>query len=196
MDVWKLPKSVNVNGKEYRIRSDYRAVLDILCAINDPDIVAGMSEEEKNLEIYTTILAIFYEDFDNLPTEDWEEALKTAKEFIDCGFKEDKKKPQLMDWKKDAKILIPAINKVAHEDIRDKEYLHWWTFMGLFMEIGESLFSTITNIREKVSKGKKLDSWEKEFYSSNKELVDLKATPERSKEEKEELRRVFGLANN
>lgn len=196
MDVWKLPKSVNVNGKEYRIRSDYRAVLDILCAINDPDIVAGMSEEEKNLEIYTTILAIFYEDFDNLPTEDWEEALKTAKEFIDCGFKGDKKKPQLMDWKKDAKILIPAINKVAHEDIRDKKYLHWWTFMGLFMEIGESLFSTITNIREKVSKGKKLDSWEKEFYSSNKELVDLKATPERSEEEKEELRRVFGLANN
>ena len=110
--------------------------------------------------------------------------------------KEDKKKPQLMDWKKDAKILIPAINKVAHEDIREKEYLHWWTFMGLFMEIGESLFSTITNIREKVSKGKKLDSWEKEFYSSNKELVDLKATPERSEEEKEELRRVFGLANN
>lgn len=196
MDVWKLPKSVNVNGKEYRIRSDYRAVLDILCAINDPDIVAGMSEEEKNLEIYTTILAIFYEDFDNLPTEDWEEALKTAKDFIDCGFKGDKKKPQLMDWKKDAKILIPAINKVAHEDIRDKKYLHWWTFMGLFMEIGESLFSTITNIREKVSKGKKLDSWEKEFYSSNKELVDLKATPERSEEEKEELRRVFGLVNN
>lgn len=196
MDVWKLPKSVNVNGKEYRIRSDYRAVLDILCAINDPDIVAGMSEEEKNLEIYTTILAIFYEDFDNLPTEDWEEALKTAKDFIDCGFKGDKKKPQLMDWKKDAKILIPAINKVAHEDIRDKKYLHWWTFMGLFMEIGESLFSTITNIREKVSKGKKLDSWEKEFYSSNKELVDLKVTPERSEEEKEELRRVFGLVNN
>lgn len=196
MDVWKLPKSVNVNGKEYRIRSDYRAVLDILCAINDPDIVAGMSEEEKNLEIYTTILAIFYEDFDNLPIEDWEEALKTAKEFIDCGFKGDKKKPQLMDWKKDAKILIPAINKVAHEDIREKKYLHWWTFMGLFMEIGESLFSTITNIREKVSKGKKLDSWEKEFYSSNKELVDLKATPERSEEEKEELRRVFGLVNN
>lgn len=195
MDIWKLPKSVNVNGKEYRIRSDYRAVLDILCAINDPDIVAGMSEEEKNLEIYTTILAIFYVDFDNLPIEDWEEALKVAKEFIDCGFKEDKKKPQLMDWKKDAKILIPAINKVAHEDIREKEYLHWWTFMGLFMEIGESLFSTVTNIREKKSKGKKLDDWEKEFYLGNKEIVDLKALPERSEEEKEELKKVFGLAN-
>lgn len=195
MDVWKLPKSVKVNGKEYRIRSDYRAVLDILCAINDPDIVAGMSEEEKNLEIYTTILAIFYEDFDNLPTEDWEEALKKAKEFIDCGFKGDKKKPQLMDWKKDAKILIPAINKVAHEDIREKEYMHWWTFMGLFMEIGESLFSTVTNIREKKSKGKKLDDWEKEFYLGNKEIVDLKTLPERSEEEKEELKKVFGLTN-
>lgn len=195
MDVWKLPKSVKVNGKEYRIRSDYRAVLDILCAINDPDIVDGMSEEEKNLEIYTTILAIFYEDFDYLPIEDWEEALKTAKEFIDCGFKGDKKKPQLMDWKKDAKILIPAINKVAHEDIREKEYMHWWTFMGLFMEIGESLFSTVTNIREKKSKGKKLDDWEKEFYLCNKEIVDLKTLPERSEEEKEELKKVFGLTN-
>lgn len=195
MDVWKLPKSVNVNGKEYRIRSDYRAVLDILCAINDPDIVAGMSEEEKNLEIYTTILVIFYEDFDDLPMEKWEEALKKAKEFIDCGFKGDKKKPQLMDWKKDAKILIPAINKVAHEDIREKEYMHWWTFMGLFMEIGESLFSTVTNIREKKSKGKKLDDWEKEFYLGNKEIVDLKTLPERSEEEKEELKKVFGLTN-
>ena len=68
--------------------------------------------------------------------------------------------------------------------------------MGLFMEIGESLFSAVTNIREKKSKGKKLDDWEKEFYLGNKEIVDLKTLPERSEEEKEELRRVFGFTNN
>lgn len=174
MDVWKLPKSVKVNGKEYRIRSDYRAVLDILCAINDPDIVDGMSEEEKNLEIYTTILAIFYEDFDYLPIEDWEEALKTAKEFIDCGFKGDKKKPQLMDWKKDAKILIPAINKVAHEDIREKSTCiggRSWDFSWRL----ENLYSALSlTFVKKSRKGRNWIVGKKNSILATKNLLTLK----------------------
>mgnify|MGYP000333846925 CR=1 FL=1 len=32
-----LPKSVEINGKEFAIRYDYRVILDIFEAMNDPD---------------------------------------------------------------------------------------------------------------------------------------------------------------
>jgi hypothetical protein len=62
------------------------------------------------------------------------------------------------------------------------------------MEIGEGLYSQVINIRNKKSKGKKLEKWEQEFYRDNKVLVDLKMKKnERSEEEKEELRELFGI---
>ena len=74
--------------------------------------------------------------------------------------------------------------------------MHWWTFFGLYMEIGESTFSTVVSIRDKKRRGKKLEKWEREFYSKNKALIDLKVRKaERSDEEKEALRQLFGLKN-
>ena len=99
-----------------------------------------------------------------------------------------------MDWNQDAPILIPTVNKVAGKDIRAEKYMHWWTFLGLFMEIGESTFATVVGLRDKKKRGKKLEKWEQEFYKNNKSLVDLKVKQiERSEEEKEELRELFGL---
>ena len=99
-----------------------------------------------------------------------------------------------MDWEHDAPVVIPAINKVAHKDVRSEEYMHWWTFFGLYMEVGESTFSTIVSIREKKRKGKKLEKWEKDFYRDNQKLVDFekKQKVERSKEEREALDLLFG----
>ena len=197
MDLWKLPTSLNVSGKEYRIRTDYRAVLDILSAMNDDEIFEpGMNEEEKNKERMFTLLQILYIDFENLHPNDYEEAINKGCEFIDCGFERDEKKhrPQLMDWKKDASIVIPAINKVVRKDIRAEEYMHWWTFLSAFLEIGESTFSTIISIRDKKAKGKKLEKWEEEYYKEHKAVVDLtKKKFERSEEEKRELRKIFGF---
>lgn len=195
MDTWKLPTTLRVGGKDYEIRTDYRAVLDILIAMNDTDIYAGMNEQEKNTEQSMTMLQIMYVDFDSIPPQHWKEAAEQAIEFIDCDFSSDNKpKPRLMDWNQDAPILIPAVNKVAGKDIRAEKYMHWWTFLGLFMEIGESTFATVVGLRDKKKRRKKLENWEQEFYKNNKSLVDLKVKQiERSEEEKEELRELFGL---
>lgn len=195
MDTWKLPTTLRVGGKEYEIRTDYRAVLDILIAMNDTDIYAGMNEQEKNAEQSMTMLQILYLNFDSIPPQHWKEAAEQAIEFIDCGFSSDNKpKPRLMDWNQDAPILIPAVNKVAGKDIRAEKYMHWWTFLGLFMEIGESTFATVVGLRDKKKRGKKLEKWEQEFYKNNNSLVDLKVKQiERSEEEKEELRELFGF---
>ena len=196
MYAWKLPASLNVGGTDYKIRTDYRVILDILAAVNDPDIFEpGMTEGEKKEEQALTMLQILYIDFESIPASLWNEASKKACEFIDCGIKDDKKpKPRLMDWEQDAPIIVPAVNKVCGQDIRAAEYMHWWTFLGYYMEIGESMLSTVVSIRDKKRRGKKLEKWEQEFYKNNKSIVDLKSKKtERSEEEKEALRELFGL---
>lgn len=196
MTAWELPASLSVSGRDYEIRTDYRVVLDILSAMNDPEIFEpGMTEKEKDMERTMTMLQILYIDFDSMPPQDWQEAADRAKEFIDCGIKDDgKPKPRLMDWEQDAAIIVPAVNKVAGMDVRSVEYMHWWTFLGFYMEIGECLLSTVVNIRDKKRRGKKLEKWEKEFYQNNRSLVDLKIKQaERSEEEKEALRELFGM---
>ena len=193
---WNLPTSLNVGGRNYTIRTDYRVILDILTAMNDPDIFEpGMTEEEKQLERALTMLQIFYIDFDTMPSSDWQEASEKACEFIDCGIKDDgKQKPRLIDWEQDAPVIVPAVNKVCGKDVRSVKYMHWWTFFGYYMEIGECTLSTIVSIRDKKRRGKKLEKWEQEFYRNNKKLVDLKTKKiERSEEEKEALRKLFGL---
>ena len=195
MYAWELPTSLEVGGKEYAIRTDYRVILDILSAMNDPEIFEpGMTEDEKKIEQTMTMLQILYIDFDSIPPKDYQEAAEKAVDFIDCGIKgDDKPKPRTMDWEQDAPIIAPEVSKVAGRDIRVGE-THWWEFFGYYLGIGEGVFSTIVSIREKRRKGKKLEKWEKEFYQNNKSLIDLKSKKiERSEEEKEELRSLFGL---
>lgn len=49
--IWSLPTSVDVNGTEYGIRSDYRAVLDILTALTDNELDDHLKAEAA-LEIF------------------------------------------------------------------------------------------------------------------------------------------------
>lgn len=188
---WEFPTSLNIGGVDYEIRTDYRAVLDLLTALNDEEL----TDADPQIEAYMksrVILEIMFPQCDDIPAEHIQEALDKVAEFIDMGITEDSKKPKTMDWEQDAPILIPAINKVLNTEIRAQKYIHWWTFLGAYMEIGESLFSNILHIRQKKAKGKKLEKWEQEFYKENKSLIDFKQKNQRSEEEKELLRDYFG----
>ena len=57
--------------------------------------------------------------------------------------------------------------------------------MGYYMEIGESTFSNVINIRQKKNKGKKLEDYEREYYRENRKLIDL--TPKMTEEEKQQM---------
>lgn len=185
MSAWELPSSLQVGGLEWKIRTDFRAVLDILKYFSDPDYREECSE---------ICLDILYENFANMPPHLWQEALEKAIDFIDMGIKGDKKHcPHTMDWEKDAPVIIPAVNRILKSEIRSTQELHWWTFLGAYMEIQEGLFSQIVSIRLKMAKGKKLEKWEADFYRENKELIDLQEKKEkRSDEETKALRDYFG----
>lgn len=179
-----LPKTLSVNGIEYDIRSDFRDVLKIVCAFNDPEL----QDEEK---IYVCLF-ILYTDFDRIPKDDYEAAFEAAMDFIDHGIKaDDKKSPRVMDWEQDEGIMFPAMNKVAGFETRSVDYLHWWTFMGYFMEISEGVFSHVISLRNKKARNKPLDKWEREYWNANKSLCVLK--PKLTAEEQEARDRLNAM---
>lgn len=170
---WELPTSISVNNTEYAIRTDYRAVMDLLTAFSDKEML-GESEEETNIIRALLVLNILF--IDEVKPEDQNEAIKKAIEFIDMGIESSRevKKPTLMDWDQDAPLIIPAINKVLGREIRADKYMHWWTFLSAYMEIGECSFTHIINIRDKKAKGKKLEKWELEYIQEHKDIVLLR----------------------
>lgn len=181
MNPYKLPYTLDVNGKSYSIRTDYRDILRIIQALNDPDL-------DDQSKIYV-LLRILYTDIP--PESDLEQAVNVGFLFISGGVKDDgRHRPKLMDWEQDAPLIIPAINKVAGTEVRALEYLHWWTFLGYYMEIGESQFSTVVSIRQKKAKGQKLEKYEQEYYRENKSMIDLKV--KESTEDRDALNALIG----
>ena len=164
MTLYDLPTSLTVGGKEIPIRTDYRDVINVITALNDPNLAGS----EKPYVLLTAMV------IDPVPTELTEEALRAALAFISAGMEGERKGPRLMDWEQDAPLIISAVNKVAAREVRAEKYLHWWTFIGYYMEIGESQFSTVVGIRQTKKKHKKLERYEEEYYRHNKSLIDLK----------------------
>lgn len=177
--MWSLPISVQIDGTEYAIRNkcDYRVVLDVISALNDEDL-----EMEYRVEC---ALFQFYGN-DELDTvekvlsslNDIQTAIVEMMKIINLGkeeiTEEEQHKPQLMDWEHDFTQLAPPISRVLGYSVRDaKNYTHWYDFIGAYMEIGDCTFANIISIRNKRRKGKKLETWEQDFYKENKKIIDL-----------------------
>lgn len=167
MSAYDLPTSLKIGEVDYRIRYNWYAIMDILAACNDP-----MLDDHSRMAV---ILCIFYPDWERIPQSKYEEALQKACDFIDCGQKDDgKPRPKMIDWEQDAPVIIPEINKVAGREVRIDPGIHWWTFFGWFIGIGDGLLASILHIRKKRAQHKKLDKWEQEFYDANRVLIDMK----------------------
>lgn len=180
--IGSLPEYLTVGDTEYEIRSDYRNVLQVFEAFNDPEL-------EKSEKWIVAIYLIFADfsccaDVEEAVHNGFnvEEAANRIIWFISAG-KEfgDKRDLPAYDWLQDEQMIFSAVNKVANKEIREAEYVHWWTFLGYFNEVGEGTFSFIVCIRDKLRKGKKLEKHEREFYHKNKDMVDIK--PPKTKEE-------------
>lgn len=166
MDKHRLPKTLNVHDTDIPIKSDFRDILYLFQIFEDKDLL----DQEK----FMLAMENFYETDDYLL--DCENACKQMILFINAGQEDEPKKAnekQLYDWDKDFNIIVAPINKILNYDVRGVDYLHWWTFLSAFMEIGECTFSTFVGIRDKLSSGKRLDKTEKKFYNDNKSRIDL-----------------------
>lgn len=180
-----LPKALTVAGREWAIRADFRDVLNILDAFDDPEL----TEVEKAY----VCLHNLYVDFAGLPPGDYAEAYRAAVAFIDHGLGGQEGGPRTVDWEQDAPLLFPAVNRAAGYEVRDAAFLHWWTFLGLFMEIRESVYATVLALRQKRARGEKLEPWERDFWRRNAGICRLRPRLSAAEaEEKARLERLLG----
>ena len=189
-----LPEHLTVGDTDYRIRSDYRNVLQVFEAFSDPEL--------EPAEKWIVAIYLLFEDFScaddvlealesGFPIE---EAMKQINWFISAGRDPGKSMDlPVYDWVQDEQMIFSAVNKVAGSETRELEYLHWWTFLGYFNEVGEGTFSFVVGIRNKLNKGKKLEKHEEEFLRNNKQLIRLEKP--KSKEEQEQEDAYNALLN-
>lgn len=166
MTSWSLPEVTVIGGTEYAINADFRDVLEVIEIMQDP-------ERDAYTRMYVA-LALFYEDFDQMPKCCYREATEWMMDFIDLGEPDDgRPRPKTIDWVQDQMMIAAEVSKVAGTEVRTLEFLHWWTFIGYFYAIGEGQLSFIVSIREKLRKGKQLEKHEREFYRDNRARVDF-----------------------
>lgn len=161
--IGELPEYLEIGGKPYKINADFRVVLNIFAAFNDPELT--------NTEKCFVCIKNLYQDFESIPENDLQTAVNQAYWFVGGGNiaeKNDVHKAKIIDWEQDEFLFFPAINKIAGFETRAVKFLHWWTFLGYFNEIGEGLFSQVLHIRDKKSRGKNLENGKMNFYATIK----------------------------
>lgn len=185
----QLPKTLNVCGVGYRIRTDFRNILQIISAFND-------SELQDREKAYICLKRI-YEDFDSIPTGQYGEAYTAATQFIDGPSLNDRPGPKIVDWEKDEHLIFAAINKVTGVELRTLDYLHWWSFLGFFLSIDhDGLIGSIISIRHKRAKGKKLEKHETEFFNANRSLCEIHGNKNRKKDAEDYLEALYKELTN
>lgn len=190
--MYDIPVSVQIGDTQYNIRNkgDFRMVLDCFAALDDEQLTA----QERIL----ACVIIFYEDMHSIEDtnkfSDYQTAVAEMFKFFNCGQEESpgaSTNYKLIDWQTDSQLISSAINNVAGKEIRAEKYVHWWTFMGYYLAVGESALSTVVNIRSKIVKGKKLEKYEQEFRKNNPQLFRWKSKTVEQREQDDLARSLW-----
>ena len=184
--LYRLPVTICLGGRDYPICADFRRILQII----------GVLETQQWPEFlrWQVALELFCP---NVPDAHRPEAMEKLADFIRCGAP-DTPGPRLLDWQQDAQVIMSDVNKAAGRELRQEDFVHWWTFLGWFHAIGQGQLATLVSIRDKRRRGQKLEPWEQEYYRVNKHRVDLPArlTP-REQAQRDALNRLLdGQSSN
>lgn len=167
------PEYMTIQGKDYKINTDYRVALACFKAINDTEI----DDTSRMLAVVTLLLG---KDF---PLELVSEALDKCGVYLRCGKEKNPEDNEIdMDYEQDKGYLMASFMSRYHIDI-NKEKLHWWAYNDLIMGFGEDdIMSRVRYIRNyDLSKIK--DAKDREEMIKAKKEVELKVP--KTKEQKE-----------
>lgn len=177
----QLPDAVEINGQLYQIDTDFRASLRVILAFED--------EELAPLEKQVILIDNLYPE----KPDDLEKAFELGVLFLnggEAGGKDDGPAYRLYSFGKDGPYIFAAFKQTHGIDL-DKEQMHWWKFMALFMDLGsETTFCQLVSLRQRVKSGKAT----KEEYRAAREMGDVFNLPEfddRTDEEKAQADEFF-----
>ncbi len=162
----KFPTKINVNNKVLRINSDFRNCIKIIEAFEDDELF----DEEK----YLILIKRLY--IDEVKEEDLEQAIIKGIKFLDLGEENENNEEnvkRLYSFSKDDSYIYTGIRQSHNIDLNSIEYLHWWNFVYLFLDIGQDcMFNQLVYYRKRKNEGK-LTKDEKKVYISMRKILDL-----------------------
>ncbi|MEG2018069.1 MAG: bacteriophage Gp15 family protein [Clostridium sp.] len=174
-----IPKSVNIEGEDYEINSDFRTSILFELLMQDNTI----REEEKifmALELYYPVIP-----------KNIKEAIEQMLWFYRCGKEVTSSKgsskgsrvTQIYSFDYDDDYIYSAYLDQYGIDLQDIEYLHWWKFKAMFKALkeGNELVKIMGYRSMDLSKIKDKD--QKAYYNKMKKLYEIPV----AKDEREKL---------
>lgn len=178
----KFPTKIKIDNEIYDINSDFRNCLKIIMAYEDKNL----TELEK---AYILLKRLYLQTPTNV-----EKAIEKGIYFLDCAkeYRSDRDEPSMArvySFNKDYSYIYSAMKQTHNVDLESINYLHWWKFVFLFMDVNKDCtFSYLVSLRDKKNKGK-LDKEEKKIWGQLREIVDLDYTQE--EEEKDDFLKKY-----
>lgn len=174
----RMPVWVNIGGKRYEIRTDFRISILFELLIQDD----RLSEEEQTARA----LDLYYYEW----PEDLTSAVKSIMWFYRCGHDEYKKTrsgkqgaKRIYSFEHDAGYIYAAFMTQYRIDLQEIEYLHWWKFRAMFQSLSrQTEFVRIMEYRS-VEINDKMSENQKIFY---REMKRVYALPRSDREEKKQ----------
>ena len=136
-----FPETVNVEGKEMKVRSSFRCILGILSLFKD--------QLFTELERQYLSLSMFYVEI----PENKEAAMKEMMRFIRCYAEEDKNKEESkedpFDFVIDSSSIYSAFFQIYGIDLSEID-MHWFQFISMFENLNDGTPNLvhIMNIRQ------------------------------------------------
>ena len=183
-----LPKSIEINNKNYEINSDFRTYILFELLMQDIEI----KDEEKIIQA----LQLCYIKCPNNIAE----AIKKMLWFYSCGKENDlncsnktaSKAKKVYDFNYDAEYIFSAFLDQYGIDLNEIEYLHWWKFKAMFKSLKDD--NEIVKIMgyRSIDLSKIEDKQQKNFYKKMKELHKIPT----HRSEREKLNEIEGILLN
>lgn len=183
-----LPTTVNIEGEDYEINSDFRTSILFELLMQDSEVNEG-DKIMQALELYYSIL----------PTN-INEAIEQMLWFYRCGKDEVKSKgagkgqsaTQIYSFEYDDDYIYSAFLDQYGVDLQDIEYLHWWKFKAMFKSLREDNEIVKIMSYRAIDLSKIKDKEQRTHYKNMKELYKIPI----SKDEKEKLNEIEEILLN
>lgn len=180
-----VPTTVNIEGEDYDINSDFRTSILFELLMQDGEV----SEEDKIIQA----LQLYYP---TLPS-DINGAIEKILWFYRCDkeVKESraskgagKSSSQIYSFEYDDDYIYSAFLDQYNVDLQDIEHLHWWKFKAMFKALKED--NEVVKIMgyRAIDLSKIKDKEQKAYYKKMKELYKIPSIL--SKDEKEKLSEI------
>ena len=197
------PEYVEVNGKQYKINTDFRVAIECNRIADDTTI----GNFERSLGIICTLFGNEAIDDINENFEVYEKLLNLATKYILCEnepIKSKKKKKPDMDFIKDAGYIASSFQYDYQYNPYEMEYCHWYKFYNDLNNLSNSEFGNccilnrVRNFRNLDVRKIKDEKARQEAIELQKQLAlekseDKKGPTEKQKESARELYKRLGL---